>query len=54
MFFIPLVIVGALMTIALGLLGVSDGVIDIVTPIIALPVAAFVTFLVWAAKVRSE
>jgi hypothetical protein len=40
--------------ISLRLLGVSDGVSEIVTPVIALPVAANVTFLVWAAKERNE
>lgn len=53
-FFVPLIVTAALVSISLPLLGVSDGVSEIVTPVIALPVAAYVTFLVWAAKVRNE
>ena len=50
----PPIVTAALVSIPLRLLGVSDGVSEIVTPVIALPVAAYVTFLVWAAKVRDE
>lgn len=53
-FFAPPIVTAALVSIPLRLLGVRDGVSEIVTPVIALPVAAYVTFLVWAAKVRNE
>jgi hypothetical protein len=53
-FFVPPIVTSALVSIPLRLLGVSNGVSEIVTPVIALPVAAYVTFLVRAAKVRNE